>query len=46
MRIELETEVTEENLWKSRWNDAEVRNAELVEDPTQGTTFLAYYEQK
>lgn len=33
--IELGTEVTAENQWKSRWKDVEVKNAELVVDPTQ-----------
>ncbi|KAL4092463.1 hypothetical protein QTP88_026964 [Uroleucon formosanum] len=33
--IELGTEGTTEDKWKSRWKDAEVKNAELVVDPTQ-----------
>ncbi|VVC43894.1 Hypothetical protein CINCED_3A013597 [Cinara cedri] len=35
MWIDIETEVNTENQWKSRWKDAEVKNAELVVDPTQ-----------
>lgn len=33
--IEFGAEVTTKNQWKSLWKDAEVKNAELVFDPTQ-----------
>jgi len=32
---DIETEVNTEDQWKSHWKDAEVKNAELVVDPTQ-----------